>query len=524
MSKLSENSTGIMERPSDCTTCQAIWQRFTGDEFTDEINLGSFEEALSTQCLTHKPLVQMFFDHIYAGGDYLDSQDVGFDAGCEGHSVMFQETLSGYDKHFRGEVWNLLLVKKDSITDHPGNGRILDSDWADLDILNKWKHTCLSSHGAKCENPLRIWHTRPAWLIDVEKKCLVPGNVKEDYVALSYTYGSHAQALIDASTLAKLQEPHALETPQLSRHVAPIIRNAIYLTSAIGERYLWADTVCIPHHDRRITTEQLSSMGAIYANAIVTIIAADGDSESGLSGLKGVSKPREMNQMIIPFGDEKFIVRDTDMFNIFSGLPYYRRGWIYQEYKMSQRRILFHKNNLHWECQCSVWHEELVPDVQIDMHIDTRLKVLLAGFCDDESLKSLMHDYNELTLRYDEDALPAISGLLSVISRSYEGGFLYGIPEMFFERGLCWKPIYHLFNIRRRVRSSRSEDTQLRPAGLPSWSWIGWQGEVLIGFNEATRKRPPSRSGIRVIPQMIRPRDGGESGRPGTKIGIAIKS
>ncbi|KAJ4246271.1 hypothetical protein NW762_013622 [Fusarium torreyae] len=467
---------------SDCTTCQAIWRRLTDDKYTDEINLGSFEEALSTQCSTHKPLIQSFFEYVCAEGDYPTSKDVGFDEGYEGDSLQIRDTLSGR----RFESWGLLLVKK-SVPDHPGTGRKLDPDWVDLDILNKWKHTCLSSHGTKCENPLRIWHTRPAWLIDVGGKCLVPGTVAESYVALSYTYGRHTQIPIDAGTLAKLQEPQALESPQLSEYVAPIIRNAIYLTSAIGERYLWADALCITHHDRRITTEQLSLMGAIYANAVVTIIAADGDSESGLAGLKGISKSRQMNQKILPFRDEQLIVRNTELFDLYRGLPYYERGWIYQEYKMSQRRILFNRGELHWECQCSVWHEEMIPGAEIDKYVDTRLKLLLAGFCDDNALKSLIEEYNELTLRYDEDALPAISGLLSVISRSFEGGFLYGIPEMFFERGLCWKPSTSMFNLRRRVRSSRPEDTQLTPDGLPSWSWVGWQGEVSAGFNEATR-------------------------------------
>jgi hypothetical protein len=48
-------------------------------------------------------------------------------------------------------------------------------------------------------------------------------------------------------------------------------------------------------------------MGAIYANAIVTIVATDGDSESGIPGLKGISSPRGMRQNIIPFGDERLL-------------------------------------------------------------------------------------------------------------------------------------------------------------------------------------------------------------------------
>ena len=44
--------------------------------------------------------------------------------------------------------------------------------------------------------------------------------------------------------------------------------------------------------------------------------------------------------------------------------------------------------------------------------------------------------YNARDLTYEQDALPAIWGLLSVLNRSFEGGFLQGLPEMFFDVAL----------------------------------------------------------------------------------------
>ena len=105
----------------------------------------------------------------------------------------------------------------------------------------------------------------------------------------------------------------------------------MYLTSAIGERYLWADALCIAHGDN--IAEQYTNMGAIYASAIVTIIAADGDSQDGVLGLRDISAPRNLEQNIIPFGEDKIVVRNTNIF--FSskrlGTRYYDRGWTYQE-------------------------------------------------------------------------------------------------------------------------------------------------------------------------------------------------
>ncbi|KAH6879461.1 heterokaryon incompatibility protein-domain-containing protein [Thelonectria olida] len=485
MSGPTEVSDKPPQSPADCKVCEDIWRRFADAESNHEINLGSFEDALSTQCPFHKPLVQSFIEYVRGPDNICEeppSNDMGVTKGFKDHSVTIFESISKL-----GQFWNLLLVKKDTIPDHPGTGRVLDPDWADLDLLKKWKTECLSSHGAKCDNPMKIWPTRPAWLIDVERKCLVSGQVPGDFVALSYTYGNHDQFNVDADMLAQLQEPQALETPEMTKNLAPVIQHAVHLTSAIGERYLWADALCIPHVNPAVTAEQLKMMGAIYASAVVTIIAADDDCQVGLAGIKGVSSPRKMEQRVIPFGDEQIVVRNTGIFSMISGLPYYDRGWTYQEYKMSQRRILFNKNELHWECRCSVWHEELILGAEVDKYIDPRLGVILAGFPDLGSMNDVITGYNERKLRYEEDVLAAISGLLSVVSRSFEGGFLYGIPEMLFESGLGWRPHWDHTNLQRRVLSERSPENRLSPSHLPSWSWMGWQGLVTGGYGEAAR-------------------------------------
>ncbi|OCL15173.1 hypothetical protein AOQ84DRAFT_279507 [Glonium stellatum] len=428
----------------DCEVCQNIWRRFADQDATHEINLGSFEDALSSQCPGHTPLVEHFRDYCRncrkGDASFRDSDDMGIRAAVKGSSITLTESLSKL-----GLFWGLLLGKKDSVSNHPGTGRILDPDWADLDVVREWKNQCLSSHGPRCENPMKIWPTRPAWLIDIENKCVVSGQCCGAFVALSYRWGEDSDLgfRVDANTMPELQKPNALDSPEISTRLAPIVRHAMYLTSIIGERYLWVDALCIVHSDNVVTAEQLTLMGAIYANAIVTIIAADGDSQDGLLGLR--------------------------------------------DYKMSQRRILFNQKELHWECQCNVWHEEMILGAEIDKYIDPRLGVILAGFPHIGSLNHLITEYNRRELRYDEDALPGISGLLSVVSRSFTGGFLYGLPEMTFDRGLGWKPHWDHVNLRRRIQSNRPNSSRLSHLSLPSWSWVGWQGLVSGGYGEAAQ-------------------------------------
>ncbi|KAK7917985.1 hypothetical protein PG985_009859 [Apiospora marii] len=471
---------------SDCTACQDIWNLFSDPKSAAAVNLGSFPEALSTSCPAHKPLVQAFRSHV-ADCEDAETQDVGLVCGADGHSVEMVQSIS-----HGGYVWHLLLVKDASVESHPGTGRILDPDWANLGMLKEWKHDCLALHGKLCDNPMKIWETRPAWLIDVKQRCLVPGQVPDNFVALSYVYGSHRGSHMDADMLARLQQPMALDAPEAAQLLSPIVQHAMYLTGVIGELYLWVDALCIPHHDAEATKQQLEMMAAIYAAAVVTIIAADGTARDGLQGLQGISASRDLGQTIIPFGDgEQLVVRNTGMFSLSGGLPYYDRGWTYQEYKMSPRRILFHSRELHWECSCSVWHEELVRGAEVDKYIDDRMKVILAGFPDLGYLSHIVGNYNKRTLRYEEDALPGITGLLSVLSRSFAGGFLYGLPTMFFDRALGWTPHWSHINLRRRLTSDRSPENRLSPSGLPSWSWTGWQGLVsLVALGEAACINP----------------------------------
>jgi hypothetical protein len=230
MSEISDVDHDVSDRWAGCETCRALWQRLTSEEpLAGNVSLGLLDEALSTPCTYHKSLFQVFYDLTgykdEEDRDLSTSKDVAFRPGREGHHVRLPDSVL-----YNGLCWTVALVNDKSVPNLPGTVRVLDPDWVDLDILNKWKDACISSHGVACHNPLKIWGARPAWLIDVERECLVPGNVEGNYVALSYTYGNHTGRLIDVTVREKLQVSHALKDPSLSDYVPAILRNAIYLT------------------------------------------------------------------------------------------------------------------------------------------------------------------------------------------------------------------------------------------------------------------------------------------------------
>lgn len=133
-------------------------------------------------------------------------------------------------------------------------------------------------------------------------------------------------------------------------------------------------------------------------------------------------------------------------------------------------------------------HEETVFGDEGDTYKELRLRSMVSGFPDPQDFGVITQRYNMLDMTYDEDALPGISGLLSVLSRSFAGGFLFGLPIMFFDQALGWKP-FRGSNLRRRVSSSRPAEEQLQPSGMPSWSWIGWHGAATTSTDEGIRAR-----------------------------------
>ncbi|RDI84845.1 hypothetical protein Vi05172_g5244 [Venturia inaequalis] len=90
----------------------------------------------------------------------------------------------------------------------------------------------------------------------------------------------------------------------------------------------------------------------------------------------------------------------------------------------------------------------------------------------------LIDDYTERELTYTEDALPAVTGLLTVLGQKFLGGFLFGLPVMFFEAALNWTTSTKQGPRELTRRLPTLNKTGVSQPCLPSWSWIGWEGPI----------------------------------------------
>ncbi|KAI0534397.1 hypothetical protein GGR58DRAFT_483006 [Xylaria digitata] len=100
---------------------------------------------------------------------------------------------------------------------------------------------------------------------------------------------------------------------------------------------------------------------------------------------------------------------------------------------------------------------------------------MLKGVPDLIDLNETLRDYAKREHSYAEDSLPGITGLLSILSRLFEGGFLCGLPETCFDAALMWAA---KGGCRRRVNSERNHSALVSP--LPSWSWMGRRIDHLL--------------------------------------------
>lgn len=348
---------------------------------------------------------------------------------------------------------------------------------------------CRDGHGASCHSPLfsQNLDATPVYFIDTQASCIVPARSKESYISLSYVWGHVSSLHLQRANVNTLTSPGALRRRDIIDRIPLTILHAIDITRLLGERYLWVDSLCIVQDDETgLKQEQLNNMTAIYANASITLIAADrSDATYGLWGIQDTSKPVErcIYQDFLPFPPYGNAVerifhnrnehRKRDMIT-----PYFSRGWTFQEYQFSKRRLVFEKQSVHWECSCATWYEDVdcSDGVRLPLSQNAHHRHLLASTVPRvHSFTRLVEEYNQRNLTYEEDCLAALSGTLSALSQIFKGGFICGLPETFFDVALLWQPIGQMK--RRNSRSSRNS-SRVSTTALPSWSWVGWNGAI----------------------------------------------
>jgi hypothetical protein len=312
-------------------------------------------------------------------------------------------------------------------------------------------------------------------------------NTKEtyQYVALSYVWGSIAKTLESRiDNFSELCVPGSLSKPRNRLRIPRTILDAMILTAAMGPRYLWVDRLCIRQDDPSHMAQQLPQMASVYSNSYFTIVAANGpDASYGLPGVGGDSSPRCGTELLFRFSPTVSMVKQRSTESRRDRSVWHTRAWTFQERAVSPRSLVFVDSTVHWDCRCAVWHENVATKPGGSFSPISRRETLPGwpayGFRahpwpDLEQYFCLVQGYNVRNLTVESDALFAFSAITNIMSHSFPSGFHFGIPHFLFDIGLLW---------------SRKSPLKRRNS-FPSWSWLGWCGDITLGFGYCQAWQP----------------------------------
>ncbi|MCJ1382015.1 hypothetical protein MMC17_005127 [Xylographa soralifera] len=289
---------------------------------------------------------------------------------------------------------------------------------------------------------------RPSSLrfIDVINRCVVEAPSDRKYVVLSYVWGQAAMCLLTKSTVATYAQPGSL-----SRDLIPAtIEDAMTVTSALGEQYLWVDSLCIEQDNEADKVIFIPQMATIYGCAEVTIIAAATiDAHAGLPGIRPLT--RKVQQNPISLNGVIFMPSLENYTGLFSNSiqdesvrgtsNYNTRGWCFQERLLSARSLIF--------------SEDISPSLE------------------------LWFVYRVLSFQTDE--LNAFQGILDLLTEGFGEEFFWALPTTYFEEALKWGPEFpRTPNSQTRNLGTHTQmgwSCRVEQAPFPSWSWIGWIGK-----------------------------------------------
>ena len=396
--------------------------------------------------------------------------------------------------NFAGLYFELLPV-----TDNRGGssigGRARIEQGVDAAQIRSWLQSCLQDHGELCNSPPWLGHLPQLptlRMIDVDQGCLVQMQEQCPYVVLSYVWGCDLQFKCTNSLLLSLEMKFGLvkHWEQIPRTV----QDAVNLVRLLGLRYLWVDSMCIVQDSQADMQDQFPKMGQIYGNALLTIVAADGDDAStGLFNNSNTAS-RVGRQCVRYSKDLGLLICPPDLNTVLRETTWATRGWTFQEALLSKRLLVFVDQTVYFSCRSTTWseqrkaHSETVPPPwtwaaapspyaakferpltewsriasSLQIHYPNLQPWFVASMW-----QSLVNEYSTRTLSYELDVLAAIAGVQEVFGRIFPQDILYGMPLSIIQTALLWHP---RTSLRRRKDGKKNL--------LPSWTWTAWIGEV----------------------------------------------
>jgi hypothetical protein len=122
-----------------------------------------------------------------------------------------------------------------------------------------------------------------------------------------------------------------------------------------------------------------------------------------------------------------------------------------------------------FSCRAAVWREDVMAEVDDVAPLEGANT--LGRTPSPWHLRRYMQHvlaYTTRQLTYQSDALNAFTGIAKALAASMASTrIFYAMPAVVFDWAILWMGSLRLKNLKRRF-------------GFPSWTWVGWEGEIMM--------------------------------------------
>lgn len=401
-------------------------------------------------------------------------------------------------------------------------------------IFKSWFLECQSSH-IDCSANAK--HEMPKRVIDVglfndsgSPRVYESGAETGQWATLSHCWGNTVTTMLTLATYEeRIQEISMAALPKN-------FRDAIIVTSMLGIRYLWIDSLCIIQDSAEDWLQESARMGDIYRNSLITIAATN--AKESTAGFLRKRQAEVLCDLLHENVKLPVYVRSRIEWYGFAEIvgPLFQRAWVLQERLLAPRILHFGGQQMMWQCQTKTLAEgfcdtDSTLEEQIPGTIESMLrKEFHRHSVNAESISSIktdpakstipkslatpgkmdpIHDniydqwyhmieiYARLKLTNRTDKLPAIAGIAQQVQLRTGDTYLAGLWESEIQQGLQWW--------------CSPPGSMEKPAvpRAPSWSWAALdlareetdvQGSDSIIFGATISSRHcPYEHGVRLV-------------------------
>ena len=247
-------------------------------------------------------------------------------------------------------------------------------------------------------------------------------------------------------------------------------RDALVVTRALGQRYIWIDSLCIIQDSAEDWSRESIKMHEIYLYSVCNISGtASRGSSTGLFYPRSTDALHPLQLYVMYEGVMQWCYVDNPMrwrLEV-EVAPLHQRAWVLQERILSPGNLLFGAKQVLWECRTIIASEvfpKLVPSRYYMRRTKQELSQgLFASSPSDVNVdrsntwENLLLNYTRCDITFVTDKLVAIGGLAAWFGKGSGDTYLAGM----WKENLLWDLVWYC--------EARGEREKVYTA--PSWSW-----------------------------------------------------